>query len=289
MATSKYSKYIVTELKPPHFIAEMAARYATFATRILWIDTDIVPGAFQMNCSWYLKSNEKSPPSHTHDLNEILGFFGNDPDDPYNLHGEVEFWLGDQKFNINKTAMVFIPSGLKHCPMRLKRVDRPIFHFSVVTSGHWDMNSLKETHKPEADYSKYIVNKLKAPAFRPEFVEQYKKFATRILWMDENVVPGAFQMNTSWYCKPARHAPEPHKHNEDEIIGFFGGDPADPYNLHGEIEMWVGDQPFFLTKSALIFVPAGMKHCPLIIKRVEKPIFHFSVLKGGIYQLSAYR
>ena len=86
--------------------------------------------------------------------------------------------------------MVFIPAGLKHCPLILKRVDKPIFHFSVVTSGHWDTNSLKETHKPESDYSKYIVTELKAPVFRPEFVEAYKKFATRVLWMDKNVMPG---------------------------------------------------------------------------------------------------
>jgi mannose-6-phosphate isomerase-like protein (cupin superfamily) len=278
------SKYVVQELKAP-ISSEVAARYATFAKRILWIDEKVVPGAFQMNCSWYLRSNEKGPPPHTHEVNEILGFFGNDPDDSYNLHGEVEFWLGDQKFIINKTAMVFIPAGLKHCPLILKRVDKPIFHFSVVTSGQWDMKSLKETHKPETDYSKYVITELKAPTFRPEFVEGYKKFAKRVLWMDKNVIPGAFQMNVSWYCKPQNHAPVPHKHEFDEIIGFFGGDAADPYNLHAEVEMWLEDQQFLLTKSTMLFAPAGMNHCPLIIRRADRPIFHFSVVNGGTYEL----
>ena len=135
MSKSKYNKYVVQELKAP-FSPEMSARYAKFATRILWIDDKVVPGSFQMNCSWWLNAIEKSPPFHTHDVSEIIGFFGNDPDDPYNLHGEVEFWLGDQKQVINKTAMVFIPGGLKHCPLILKRADKPIFHFSVVTSGY---------------------------------------------------------------------------------------------------------------------------------------------------------
>ena len=283
MPKSAFSKYVVQELKAS-FSAEAAAAYAKFAKRILWIDEKVVPGAFQMNCSWYLKSNEKGPPAHTHDVNEILGFFGNDPDDPYNLHGEVEFWLGDQKLIINKTAMVFIPAGVKHSPLILKRVDKPIFHFSVVISGHWDTHSLKETRKPESDYNKYVVTELKAPTFKPEFVEAYQKFATRVLWMDKNVIPEAFQMNVSWYCKPARHAPEPHKHEDDEIIGFFGGDASDPYNLNGEVEMWMGDEQFILTKSTLLFAPAGMSHCPLIIRRADRPIFHFSVVTGGIYQ-----
>jgi len=284
MPKSKYGKYVVQELKAP-FSKEAAAAYTRFAKRILWIDDKVVPGAFQMNCSWYLKTNEKSPPSHTHDVNEILGFFGNDPGDPYNLHGEVEFWLGNQKQIINRTAMIFIPAGLKHCPLLVKRLEKPIFHFSVVTSGQWDMKSLKETHKPETDYSKYVITELKTPVFRPEFVEAYKKFAKRVLWMDKNVVPGAFQMNVSWYCKPAHHAPVPHKHDVDEIIGFFGGDPTDPYDLHGEVEMWLEDQQFILTKSTMLFAPAGMKHCPLIIRRADRPIFHFSVVTGGTYEL----
>jgi hypothetical protein len=132
-------------------------------------------------------------------------------------------------------------------------------------------------------YSKYVVTELKTPQFRPEFVEQYKTFAKRILWMDKNNVPGAFQMNTSWYCKPANHAPVAHKHDVDEIIGFFGSDSENPYDLGAEVEMWLEDEQFILTRTAMIFVPAGMNHCPLIIRRVDRPIFHFSVVTGGEY------
>jgi quercetin dioxygenase-like cupin family protein len=284
MSKGKYDKYVVQELKAP-VSPEAAKQYATFAKRVLWIDDKVVPGSFQMNFSWYLKTNEKGPQAHTHNVGEILGFFGSDPDDPYNLHADIEFWLGGQKFIINKTAMVFIPAGLKHCPLLVRRIDKPILHFSVVTSGYWDMKSLKETHKPESDYSKYIVTELKAPVFKPEFVEAYKKFAKRVLWMDKNVVPGAFQMNVSWYCKPQAHAPIAHKHDVDEIIGFFGGDVNDPYNLNGEVEMWLEDQKFLLTKSTLLFAPAGMNHCPLIIRRADRPIFHFSIVTGGTYEL----
>lgn len=284
MPRGQYNKYVVQDLHEP-FSPEVAARYAAFAKRILWIDDKVVPGAFQMNCSWYLKPITQGPPAHTHDADEIIGFFGNDPDDPYNLHGEVEFWLGDQPQKITRTAMVFIPAGLKHSPLLLKRVDAPIFHYSVVTSGQWSMDKLNETHQPEKDYSKYVVTELKAPAFRPEFIAEYKTFAKRVLWMDKNVVPGAFQMNVSWYCKPKNHAPVPHVHDVDEIIGFFGGNADDPYNLNGEVEFWMEDQQFIINKSTYFFAPAGMKHCPLIIRHVDRPIFHFSIVTGGTYEL----
>ena len=48
--------------------------------------------------------------------------------------------------------------------------------------------------------------------------------------------------------------------------------------------MWMGDEKFMLTKSTLLFAPAGMSHCPLIIHRADRPIFHFSVVTGGVYR-----
>jgi hypothetical protein len=281
---SKYSKYVVQEKKEP-FGPEFEKGYNTFAKRILWIDGDMVPGAFQMNCAWYLKKLEKGPEEHVHDTDEILGFFGNDPDDPYNLHGEIEMWVGGKKFIIDRTAMVFLPAGMRHCPLILKRVDRPIFHFSVVMEKQWVTKKPETANDPNYDYSRHIVTQLKAPDFGPKFVEEYKTFATRILWMDKNVVPGAFQMNVSWYCHPRNHAPVPHKHNVDEIIGFFSGDADHPYDLGAEIEMWMGDEKFLLTKSTLLFAPAEMDHCPLILHRVDRPVFHFSIVREGTYKL----
>jgi quercetin dioxygenase-like cupin family protein len=280
----KYDKYVVQELHDP-FPPEVSKLYSAVAKRVLWIDEKLVPGSFQMNCSWYLRPIPEGPPAHTHDSNEIVGFFGNAPDDPYNLHGEVEFWLGDQPQKITKTAMVFIPAGLKHAPLIVKSCDRPIFHYSVVTSGQWSSDKLNETHNPEKDYGKYVITELKAPAFPPQFIADYQSFATRVLWMDSRVCPDAFQMNVSWYCKPKKHAPAPHKHDVDEIIGFFGGNADDPYNLNGKVEFWLEDQQFIIDKSTLFFVPAGMSHAPLIIRRADRPIFHFSVVTGGTYSL----
>jgi hypothetical protein len=44
------------------------------------------------------------------------------------------------------------------------------------------------------------------------------------------------------------------------------------------------DEQYFLTRSSMIFVPGGMKHCPLLIKHVERPIFHFSTVTAGQYK-----
>ena len=72
-------------------------------------------------------------------------------------------------------------------------------------------------------------------------------------------------------------------HANDEMITFFGTDYSRPNDLCGEIEIWLEDEKFILTKSSMIFVPQGMNHCPLLIHKVEKPIFHFAAGTGSVY------
>ena len=127
MAEKKNEKYIVTELKAP-FDEEYNKKYSEWATRVLWLDPKVVPGAFHFSCSWYLKPPDQHLEKHTHDYDEMLGFFGSNPDDPYDLGGEIEFWLEDEQYTLTKSCIIFVPKGMEHCPLKVKRVDRPIFH-----------------------------------------------------------------------------------------------------------------------------------------------------------------
>ena len=40
-----------------------------------------------------------------------------------------------------------------------------------------------------------------------------------------------------------------------------------------------------LTRSTMVFLPPNVPHCPLIINRVDRPIFHFSVVMNDVYGL----
>lgn len=131
-----------------------------------------------------------------------------------------------------------------------------------------------------------VQDAMGAPNVEADFKAIYDSFAHRVAWIDGNVVPGAFQMNTAWYSAvPAR---DPiffeHVHDDaDELIGFFGSDPDHPEDLGGEIEIAIGGEAHLLTKSSIIFVPAGLVHNPMRILRVDRPIFHFSVVTSHIY------
>ena len=51
------------------------------------------------------------------------------------------------------------------------------------------------------------------------------------------------------------------------------------------MEIWLEDEKHVIDRTTMIFVPAGMVHCPLVINRVDKPIFHFTTVSGGQYTL----
>ena len=143
-----------------------------------------------------------------------------------------------------------------------------------------------------SDAKKYLIQELHDPNMgSPEFQEMYKKFSNRILWIDSKVVPGAFQMNTAWYYAVPEKNPvfEEHVHDYDEMIGFFGSNPDEPYNLNAEIVAGIDGEMHTITRSSLIFIPAGMPHMPLSLNRVDRPIFHFSVVMNPEYSDGAYK
>jgi hypothetical protein len=129
MSERKYEKFILTELKTPPGTSQKDKEfgYADRATRILWLEDEIMKGASSVILSWYWKATEKEgSPSHLHDFDEIIGFIGNDPQNPGDLGGEVEFWMEDEKYLLTNSCLIWVPAGLRHCPLRVTRVDRPL-------------------------------------------------------------------------------------------------------------------------------------------------------------------
>ncbi len=139
----------------------------------------------------------------------------------------------------------------------------------------------------EGEYGKYVVQTLHAPAVSPEFAEIYKQWGNRLLWIDSKVVPGAFQMNMTWYHSAPDMRPlykhDEHSHDYAELIGFIGSNPEDPYDLGGVIEVGINGEMHRLTKSSIIFMPPGMKHLPLSIISLDRPILHFSISMNPEY------
>lgn len=108
----------------------------------------------------------------------------------------------------------------------------------------------------------------------------------QITYLDDQVLPGAFYAEVSWLMKayPDKVWVTEHVHDWDEIFGLYGSDPDNPNELNGEIELWIDGEQHLITRSCLIFVPKGVKHCPLKINRIDKPILFFTTGPSGTYR-----
>ena len=144
----------------------------------------------------------------------------------------------------------------------------------------------------ETKYGKYIVTDLKQNIAEASWTNPIQTAARgrggRLLFLDGELVPGAFYVETAWSFpqktgQEPRTVAEPHKHDYDEVLGMFGTDTEDPYDLGGEVEFWLGDEKHILTRSCIIFIPSGLMHSPLVYRKVNKPIFNFTTHGGKMY------
>ena len=143
MPKLKYAKYIVTEdlRKTPSagFLKRREEQHKSGnfleATHMLSLNDDIAKGALYCDTVWLWHKNGTQSVAteiaHTHDFDEILGFMGSSGDNPKDLNAEIEFWLGDEKYMITQSCLIFAPRNIPHCPLVFHRIDSPILFFTV--------------------------------------------------------------------------------------------------------------------------------------------------------------
>ena len=147
MAELKTSKYIITDVKADKLfpgeksgISRKTETERVTPTHVAWLDSDVIPGAFYSESVWIwpdCASEEPAAQAHTHDFTEVITFFGTDFENPRDLCGEVELWLDGEKHVMTRSFMAYIPAGMSHCPLIVRKVERPIFHFTVGLGGDY--------------------------------------------------------------------------------------------------------------------------------------------------------
>ncbi len=71
-----------------------------------------------------------------------------------------------------------------------------------------------------------------------------------------------------------------HLHDYDQIIFNWGIDSNTPQVLGADLDFYLGGQPISLNTTSAIYIPKGLKHGPVIWKRVEKPHIQMVITLG---------
>jgi len=78
----------------------------------------------------------------------------------------------------------------------------------------------------------------------------------------------------------------PHSHDFPEMLCFIGGNPRDITDFGAEIEFTLGGEKHLITTTAVVSIPKGVKHCPIVFKKVTKPIIFLEVSLTRIWKSS---
>ncbi|SHO43891.1 hypothetical protein [Desulfopila aestuarii] len=148
---------------------------------------------------------------------------------------------------------------------------------------------MEKSAASESKYGKYIVKQTMAELniSEPQHNTSPLSYpgAITTISLGGHVLEGSFLLRNRWFLEPSETAHEPvaHAHDTDEALAFFGSNGKDWKDLGGEIEFWIENEKHVITESCVIFIPKGTMHCPLWIKKVVSPIFHYAVLPTTTY------
>ena len=76
----------------------------------------------------------------------------------------------------------------------------------------------------------------------------------------------------AYITEPDSLGGDTHQHPFDQWIFLIGADGKNFLEFDADAEMFLGDEYKKVNYSCYFFVPKGTPHCPLVIKRVGKPI-----------------
>lgn len=133
-----------------------------------------------------------------------------------------------------------------------------------------------------SNLNKYVSNFVRPNSH--QLNDDGSTFRRNILLLNDDVLPNAPYFTITWYCSAGDPKTDTHVHDFDEYIGFAGSDPSEPEKLNGLVRFMIDDKWVTIDKSTILFIPAGVKHCPYVIERVDKPIIHWSGGNSGTYQ-----
>jgi hypothetical protein len=78
---------------------------------------------------------------------------------------------------------------------------------------------------------------------------------------------------------------KPHVHKYDEAVFFIGTDPAHLDELGAEVEISIGElgkeEKHTFDKPTVLIAPAGLHHCPIVTKSIDKPYVCMAVSLVG--------
>jgi hypothetical protein len=91
-------------------------------------------------------------------------------------------------------------------------------------------------------------------------------------WGAKDVPGSKLAIGFAYITTPDTLGGETHSHAHDQWIFLIGGNSKNFLDFDADAEMLLGDKVRKINYSCYFFIPKNTPHCPLVIKRVGKPL-----------------
>ena len=136
MKKVRHKKILVT--KPAYEIGRNIEVTGRQLPSMTFMSNEFVPGSnVYVEFGWIWEVPDPNPliVEHKHDYDQVVLHIGTDPKNPEDLGAEFEMVIDGEPVTINRTHSLYLPKGLKHGPIRWKRVDRPVIEMTITLGG----------------------------------------------------------------------------------------------------------------------------------------------------------
>jgi len=291
MAGSKYDKFILkgkAEEKPNP--GAMQLKPVALKRLKDW-------GSVEHRISWKYLSQPSilADEPHSHDFDEFLVFLGCNPASPRDFGAEIEISLGKQAetYTINTTSVVCLPKGLIHGPVSINKMIKPVLFSVIYLAPNYvrkpaSIKSTASITKTGSKYAKFILSEPKGKEPRKLITEEWG------VCINEEILSrvGKFDCNFNFLSILGPHVlPDPpHSHNCGEFLFLMPASYENWPDLGGEVEIAIGEdwEKHTVTTASVICLPKGLQHCPVYMKRVDRPFYWGHVLPSPSYGSSAF-
>jgi hypothetical protein len=177
-----------------------------------------------------------------------------------------------------------------------KRTDRRNF-FQDVSAGAAGMafasilstlNASAMMNPQKPTYESFDMSKLANVVREPNVVEfkPWKSMHASITspmitaWGEKDIPGSKLAIGFAYIERPETLGGATHSHEHDQWIFLIGGNNKNFLEFDADCEMLLGDRVRKVNYPCYFFIPKNTPHCPLVVKRVGKPLVFIDARMG---------
>ncbi len=282
MSESKYGKHLIHN---PFYQASREFGGATMFKQTAEDGSGVVFEHHYVTDPKWSVSVSRTPETH-----ELFCFVGGNPENIRDLGAEIHLTLGpeDEEQIVSDATVVIVPPGLKHGPITVSKFKKPFSMLRIVNSREYQdklnaeagkesafrMGRLRDGNEVLKHGKKFWMNMMRGPLY----VDYEPGWTGTSIWAHHDEFFAGISLGYHCIVTPydVRFS---HSHNNHENLCFLSGDPNNPRKLGAEGKVFLGEEKEELTfdTPTIISMPPGLKHCPLQIDNVTKPVIFLEV------------